>query len=304
LLYAVAVTGPVSRKPITRRVVLAVGALAFLQACSHPSEPTATTEPDDGDIGDGYIRGDSHHPIPTPPPTPTLASSVPGSWQPLTPVRPTPGVCPVIGGTVQKVGGPQHYVACQGTNIALTIDDGPDPTWTPLVLKLLSRYGITATFFLIGRSAVNNPKLVAMIADNGHQIGNHTYSHPMPFNQLTRAGIHDQIHRTTDALATLTNAHPTFFRAPGGAWSTTVLAEVASAGLRPLDWSVDPRDWSRPGVPHIVDTILGQTRPGAIILDHDGGGNRQQTVDALTIALPRLLDAGYQFVTPDSPAAP
>jgi peptidoglycan/xylan/chitin deacetylase (PgdA/CDA1 family) len=68
--------------------------------------------------------------------------------------------------------------------------------------------------------------------------------------------------------------------------------------MRPLDWSVDPRDWSRPGVQHIVTTILANTHPGSIILDHDGGGNRQQTVEALGIALPRLLDAGYHFTQP------
>ena len=91
---------------------------------------------------------------------------------------------------------------------------------------------------------------------------------------------------------------PTLFRSPGGHWSPAVLAACAKAGLRPLDWSVDPRDWSRPGVPHIVDVLLTHTRPGSIILDHDGGGDRQQTLDALTIALPRLLDAGYRFTQP------
>ena len=295
--YSVAVAAPLNRRPIARRVVLTTGTLAFLQACSHPTPPTPTAGP-----GRGSRRGDAPHGIPPSPPPPS-PPPIPEPWQPVTPTRPAPGVCPIIEGAVQNAGGPQHYVACQGTNIALTIDDGPDSTWTPLVLTLLARYRITATFCLIGRSAVKSPRLVAMIADNGHQIANHTYTHPMPFNHLARAAIHDEIHRATDALASVTKEHPLFFRAPGGSWSSQVLAEVALAGLRPLDWSVDPRDWSRPGVPHIVDTILGHTRPGAIILDHDGGGNRQQTVDALTIALPRLLDAGYQFVTPDHPAA-
>jgi peptidoglycan/xylan/chitin deacetylase (PgdA/CDA1 family) len=120
----------------------------------------------------------------------------------------------------------------------------------------------------------------------------------MPFNRLKRARLRSEISRTSQTLADITGTPPTLFRAPGGAWTSDILAEVASAGMRPLDWSVDPRDWSCPGVPHIVDTILNQTRPGAIILDHDGGGDRQQTVDALTIVLPRLLHAGYHFSQP------
>jgi peptidoglycan/xylan/chitin deacetylase (PgdA/CDA1 family) len=77
-----------------------------------------------------------------------------------------------------------------------------------------------------------------------------------------------------------------------------VLAECAAQGLKPLGWSVDPRDWSRPGTDRIVRTIMGTTTPGSIILEHDGGGNRSQTVAALGVALPRLLDAGYRFVQP------
>jgi peptidoglycan/xylan/chitin deacetylase (PgdA/CDA1 family) len=99
-------------------------------------------------------------------------------------------------------------------------------------------------------------------------------------------------------VAATGGTRPVLFRSPGGHWSPAVLSACAAAGMRPLDWSVDPRDWSIPGVPHIVDTILTHTRPGAIILDHDGGGNRQQTLDALTIALPRLLTAGYKFTQP------
>jgi peptidoglycan/xylan/chitin deacetylase (PgdA/CDA1 family) len=190
-------------------------------------------------------------------------------------------------------------VPCSGTNIALTIDDGPNPIWTPKVLAVLARYNVTATFCVIGRSAAANPGLVSMIIDHGHRIANHTWSHPMPFNTLSQTSVRSQIAQTTDKLASLTGELPTFFRAPGGAWSTMILEEVAAAGLKPLDWSVDPRDWSLPGVPHIVDTILKQTRPGAIILDHDGGGNRQETVDSLGIYLPRLIDVGYEFVLPD-----
>jgi peptidoglycan-N-acetylglucosamine deacetylase len=88
------------------------------------------------------------------------------------------------------------------------------------------------------------------------------------------------------------------FRAPYGAWSPAALQYCAIEGLTPLDWSVDPRDWSRPGVQKIVRTIMATTRTGSIILEHDGGGDRSQTVAALKIAIPRLLDQGYRFATP------
>ncbi len=196
----------------------------------------------------------------------------------------------------ERPGGPQHDLPCHGTNIALTIDDGPDPTHTPLILALLSRYNISATFCMIGARTAANPALVARAAAAGHHLANHTYTHPLNLAALTPAQIHDQISRTFDTLSGLTaGVRPTLFRAPGGGWSPAILAACQGAGLRPLDWSVDPRGWSQPGVHRITQVILTNTRPGAIILNHDGGGNRQQTIDALGIALPRLIDAGYTF---------
>lgn len=276
--------------PVRRRLLLAVGALTLLDGCAEPhpashaalwrARPSSSARP-----------SDSHPPAPTPAPSPS-------PWQPPTPATPTPGVCPTVPGVVQQPGGPQHYLPCSGTNIALTIDDGPDPTWTPKILALLARYQIHATFCMIGRHAAANPGLVRAVADAGHHIANHTFTHPDPLGQLTPAQINDQLGQATDAITAAGAPHPTLFRAPGGRWSPDVLAACAAGGMRPLDWSVDPRDWSRPGVPHIVDTILTNTRPGSIILDHDGGGDRQQTIDALTIALPRLIHAGYQFTQP------
>jgi len=275
-----------SAAPVRRRLLLAVGALALLDACT-PSISThwqAALTPTE-------LPGDSH-----PEPSPSSPSPSPSSsWQIPTPATPTPGVCPTVAGVVQRPGGPQHYLPCSGTNIALTIDDGPDPRWTPQILALLARYQIHATFCVIGRHATTYPDLIRAIIAGGHQIANHTQTHPIPLTRLPPTGIAAQLAQATDAITAAGAPHPTLFRAPGGAWSPAVLAACTTAGMRPLDWSVDPRDWSRPGVPHIVDTILTKTRPGSIILDHDGGGNRQQTIDALTIALPRLIDAGYHF---------
>jgi peptidoglycan/xylan/chitin deacetylase (PgdA/CDA1 family) len=165
------------------------------------------------------------------------------------------------------------------------------------VLELLAQYKIPATFCMIGQSADKHASLVAEVAAAGHLVANHTWTHPN-LSRMSEAQITAEIERTTEAL-TRGGAHPpTLFRAPGGNWSPTVFKVCAKLGLRPLDWSVDPRDWSRPGTDHIVQNVLGHTRTGSIILEHDGGGDRSQTVAALQQFLPKLIDAGYHFVQP------
>jgi peptidoglycan/xylan/chitin deacetylase (PgdA/CDA1 family) len=192
----------------------------------------------------------------------------------------------------------QEHVDCTGRDardIALTIDDGPDPAYTPQVLALLHRLGITATFCVVGTRASKHPDLVRAAAQAGHAIANHTQTHTF-LERQPAARVHEEISLASEVIFAATGRPPRLFRAPGGLWSKTVFAECTAQGLRPLGWSVDPRDWSRPGTLSIVRTLLTQTLPGSIILDHDGGGDRSQTVQALTIALPRLLDAGYRFV--------
>jgi peptidoglycan-N-acetylglucosamine deacetylase len=228
------------------------------------------------------------------------ASARPLPTTTLTPVPASERTCQLTGS--RKVDGNllQEHVSCTGTrgrDIALTIDDGPDPAYTPQVLALLQRLGITATFCVVGARASKHPELVIAAAQAGHRIANHTQTHTF-LQRQPPARVREEISRATDAIVAATGHPPAIFRAPGGLWSKTVFAECQAQGLRPLGWSVDPRDWSRPGTLAIVRTLLTQTRPGSIILDHDGGGDRSQTVQALTVALPRLLDAGYRFVQP------
>jgi peptidoglycan/xylan/chitin deacetylase (PgdA/CDA1 family) len=264
-----------------------MGAVALLGGCADSGKATWRAAP-----ASSGLPGASATAQPSPSPSPS-------PWTVPTPARPTPGVCPTVPGLVQKPGGPQHYLPCNGTNIALTIDDGPDPAWTPKILAVLARYHIPATFCMIGRQAAAHPNLVAAVAGAGHHIANHTFTHPLAIARLAPPQVREEVERASEAIATASGGRrPSLFRSPGGAWSPTVLAACADAGMRPLDWSVDPRDWSMPGTQHIVDVVLTKTRPGSIILEHDGNGNRQQTVDALTIALPRLIDAGYHFVQP------
>jgi len=181
--------------------------------------------------------------------------------------------------------------------IALTIDDGPSPEYTPQVLRLLGKYKVTATFSMIGLEVAAYPGLVREVAAAGHAIANHTWSH-LDLAVQPAVTVADQISRATGAIHKVTGREPALFRAPYGAWSPAVVEQCVQSGLTPLDWSVDPRDWSRPGVSSIVANIMGNTRTGSIILEHDGGGNRSQTVAALKIVLPRLLAAGYHFTTP------
>jgi peptidoglycan/xylan/chitin deacetylase (PgdA/CDA1 family) len=152
-------------------------------------------------------------------------------------------VCaPLCRGSRSAPGGPQHYLPRTSTNIALTIDDGPDPQWTPQILALLARYQVAATFCMIGRHAATHPHLVATVIDGGHHVANHTFTHPIPMTRLTPPQIHAEIGRASDAITTANGGHhPTLFRSPGGEWSPTVLAACTAAGMRPLDWSVDPR---------------------------------------------------------------
>jgi peptidoglycan/xylan/chitin deacetylase (PgdA/CDA1 family) len=258
---------------VARRALLALGAAALLPGCAATSTTSSAPEP---------------LWLPTgAPPSPSPAPSMPAS------------ACPTDPAVLEKPGNPQQYLPCEGMNIALTVDDGPHPVWTPKVLALLARYDVRATFFVVGRNAAANTDLIASIVDDGHHIANHTFTHPMDLPALTPGQIRAEIERACDTIVDASGgSQPRLFRAPGGNWSTSVISACTSAGMRPLDWSVDTRDWSRPGVEHIVQTILTKTKPGAIILDHDGGGNRQQTVDALGIALPRLIDAGYHFTQP------
>ncbi|MCQ4080045.1 polysaccharide deacetylase family protein [Streptomyces sp. RB6PN25] len=258
-----------TRTPISRRTLLSAGGLLLLSGCSdsgatHASAPARpTTEPT-------MMPGDSHR----------------GG-------TPQPGAA----GKRPTTQAPEFYVEDGSRAIALTIDDGPDPQWTPQVLDLLGRYGITATFCQVGIRAAADPALVHAVADHGHLVANHTWTHA-DLAAATPAGVREQLERTSDMIESISGQRPRLFRAPYGAWTQSTFAACRALGMRPLDWSVDPRDWARPGVSRIAQTILRTTRPGSIILEHDGGGDRSQTLSALRIVLPRLLDAGYHFVTP------
>lgn len=192
---------------------------------------------------------------------------------------------------------PVYYVDDGPMAIALTIDDGPSPVYTPQILRILEKYRVTASFSMIGQNVTYCPGVARDVADAGHMIVNHTWDHAN-LARMTSARMRTEISRAADAIHTAAGTRPTMVRAPYGAWSRATLEYCASEGLMPLDWSVDPRDWARPGIGAIVANIMRNTRTGSIILEHDGGGNRSQTVAALKNVIPRLLDEGYRFHLP------
>jgi len=192
---------------------------------------------------------------------------------------------------------PLYYIDDADKAIALTIDDGPSPVYTPQMLDLLAEYRVAATFSMIGIHVAAYPDLARAVAEAGHRIANHTWTHA-DLARLPARSVHAQLSRASDAIHAATGARPALFRAPYGAWTPAVIRQCEQMRMLPVDWSVDPRDWARPGVRHIVRDIMDKTRPGSIILEHDGGGNRSQTVAALRIVVPRLLAEGYQFQTP------
>jgi peptidoglycan/xylan/chitin deacetylase (PgdA/CDA1 family) len=179
--------------------------------------------------------------------------------------------------------------------IALTIDDGPDPQYTPAVLRLLDKYQTQASFCVIGVHADAYPRLIRDITRAGHVVVNHSYTHMLPFNTLPEKRIVAEITRTQRAIERAAGVTPQLFRAPGGDWSRFILRACASYGLEPLDWDLDPRDWTRPGTKKIIRRML-QARPGEIVLCHDGGGNRIETVRALRRVLPTWQQRGLLTV--------
>jgi peptidoglycan-N-acetylglucosamine deacetylase len=178
--------------------------------------------------------------------------------------------------------------------IAMTFDDGPSSANTPRLLEILKQRNIKATFFLIGENAASNPDLVRQILADGHEIGNHSWTHPQ-LSKLSDDRVTAEISKTQDAIKEASGFTPTLLRPPYGAITARQREWIESQfGLSIILWSVDPFDWKRPGASVITQRILSQVRPGAIILSHD---IHKQTVDAMPATLDSLIAKGYKFVT-------
>ncbi|WP_190815947.1 polysaccharide deacetylase family protein [Saccharopolyspora pogona] len=186
-----------------------------------------------------------------------------------------------------------------GMTVAFTFDDGPHPTYTPQMLDLLARYGIQATFCLIGEQVQAYPDLVRRIDAEGHELGDHTMTHP-DLTTISHEAGYAEVMDTYSLIVNTTGRDIAYFRAPYGHWTeyTNTVAAV-QGGMQPIGWAVDTNDWQRPGVQAIVDAVRNDpATQGGIVLMHDGGGDRSQTVEAVNQLIPYLLDQGYTFDSP------
>uniref|UniRef100_UPI0006E1A4CF polysaccharide deacetylase family protein n=1 Tax=Streptomyces graminilatus TaxID=1464070 RepID=UPI0006E1A4CF len=192
---------------------------------------------------------------------------------------------------------PLLRVSGRGRTMVLTFDDGPDPRYTPDILSTLREHDVRAMFFVCGEMAVGNKDLLAEMTEDGHVVGNHTWSHPL-LTRLTRAEIRSQMERTSEVIEDGCGEPPVWFRAPYGAWNRTAFQLGAELGMEPLAWTIDTLDWMTPGARTIADRVERGAAPGVVVLSHDAGGNRSQSVRALRDYLPKLLDSGYHITVP------
>jgi peptidoglycan-N-acetylglucosamine deacetylase len=179
--------------------------------------------------------------------------------------------------------------------IALTFDDGPWPVTTGKILAILKKNNIKATFFMVGQPLQNYPQIAQQVAAEGHALGNHTWNHW--YHQLSPATAASEIEKTTALLYKTTGFRTQLFRPPGGILNNGPASYAKGQKYLVALWSADSKDYSRPSVPNLVRNVLKDARPGGMLLLHDGGGDRDRTVQALPEIIADLRSQGYQFVT-------
>ncbi|MGX1851937.1 polysaccharide deacetylase family protein [Streptomyces sp. NPDC055299] len=264
-------------------------------------------------------------------PAPTASSAVPSTTRPGTPApsssgssTPSPsgpgntashgpstasqgsgstlerGVPAASGGGPLGIDSIQHTTEAGGRSVALTFDDGPDPSWTPQVLALLAQHHAKATFCEIGPNAARYPYLAKEITAAGHRLCDHSVHHN---EQQSRKPLAYNTNEIVQAQQDIANAAGPgaklwYYRAPGGDFSPAIRNIAGQRGLRPLGWTIDSEDWKRPGAATILQNINKELKPGGVILMHDAGGNRSQTVQALAKLLDQLDTQGYTYNFP------
>jgi peptidoglycan/xylan/chitin deacetylase (PgdA/CDA1 family) len=269
------------------------GGRALPQPAARSTTPPATTSP----------RAST--PLPTHPPLRT-----PGALR-ATPhvLMPSPIALPLLGPAGdQPIGfhfppAPKSFSALavppgRGAAVSLTFDDGPDVA-TPQILQLLEQARVTATFCSIGEQARQLSGLVRRQVRDHMTLCDHSRDHAPGMPARSRAFVRAEIRDGLLALHQVAPDAPVpFYRQPYGEWSSTIISEITAVRLQPLRWTTDPRDWSTPGAVAIAQRVLLRLQPNGVILLHDGGGDRSQTVVALHWLLHALLKAGWTFTTP------
>jgi peptidoglycan-N-acetylglucosamine deacetylase len=185
-------------------------------------------------------------------------------------------------------------VHVSGPYVAMTFDDGPNPTLTPKLLDILAQRKMKATFFVLGENAERYPEILKRAVAEGHEIGNHTWSHP---NLATSSEdtVRSQLQRTDDLIRQIIGFRPRIMRPPYGALTSKQRQWVHEQfGYDVILWEVDPLDWKEPGPAIVARRIISQTKPGFIILSHD---IHAQTIAAMPQTFDALLAKGFKFVT-------
>ncbi len=179
--------------------------------------------------------------------------------------------------------------------IALTFDDGPTPKYTQQILEILKQQNVKATFFCVGEMVHYFPQLAKQEVADGHVIGNHTWHHWL--QKMNSEVAANEIESTATAIFQATGVKTSLFRPPYGALNNGVADYAKKNNYAILMWSDDSEDYRRPSVSKLVNNVLREAKPGGMVLMHDGGGNRAQTVAALPKIINALKKRGYQFVT-------
>lgn len=188
------------------------------------------------------------------------------------------------------------FVSTPEKKIALTFDDGPHPTQTKEILDILKKYDVKATFFVVGINAENNPDILKLTKEQGHEIGNHTYSHNNIKTQNKKT-LTNELNDTRNIIFDICGYNTTLFRSPGGVVTPVVREISRKSNYKIILWNVDTRDWAHNSTENIVKNVLSNTNNGSIILFHDYIYKNSPTPEALEIIIPSLLKKGYTFCT-------
>lgn len=193
--------------------------------------------------------------------------------------------------------GPQitfNSVHVEGPYVAITFDDGPHATLTPKLLNLLAAHHMKATFFVVGENAAEYPEILKRAAREGHEIANHSWSHPN-LGKMGDEGVRRELQKTDDAIKAAIGTRPTLMRPPYGSITARQKNWIHETfGYRTIIWDVDPLDWKRPGPSVVTHRIVSETRPGSIILAHD---IHPSTIEAMPETFDQLEAKGFKFVT-------
>ncbi len=183
-----------------------------------------------------------------------------------------------------------------GKRIALTFDDGPHPSKTKKILDILDKYGVKATFFIVGTNAEYYPNIVAQEVARGHEVANHSYSHTN-LSKCTPEQIKKEIELADRAIEKASGVRPRLFRPPEGAYSENSVKIAREFGKNTIIWTVDTMDWANRTADDIIKNIKSNVRSGSIILFHDFTSSKAHTIEALEVIIPYLRSQGYEFVT-------